>query len=279
MLVGRHAVSAPSVAERRVDDRDVRQRAGGAVRVVVGHRPCPGHATRAPDRREGQVGVVVARGQQPRAGHVRRVVPQGTVEQRLPLVARRLGGRRVVLPAARLGRPLVVAVRPGRGHQRAVEAVVDRELRARRVDEAEIALVVVAERELVAVPGEEAVGLTGRVEPGAAELGAAAAPGVVGVRMAAPLPLGLAERRRVAGVDRDAAVVRVEICALPAPRRRSAASRNSGRRSGSPSSGSRNGRSGRSTGWAASRRAPPRWRPPKGAGSTGGRQRLRQARR
>ena len=95
-----------------------------------------------------------------------------------------------------------------------MEAVVDRELGARGVDEAEIALVVVAERELVAVPGEEAVGLTGRVEPGAAELGAAAAPGVVGVRMPAPLPLGLAQRRRMAGVHRRAAVVRVQIGAL-----------------------------------------------------------------
>ena len=62
MLVRRHAVAASAVAERRVDERDVRQRARRAVGVVLGHRPCPRDAARSPDRRERQVGVVVAGG-------------------------------------------------------------------------------------------------------------------------------------------------------------------------------------------------------------------------
>ena len=158
------AVAAAAVAERRVDDRDVRQRAERAVGVVLGERPRPRRAARAPDRRERQVGVVVA------GAHA---AAERAVEDRLPLVAGGLDRRRVVLPAARLRRPLVVAVGPGRAEQRAEVPVVERELLGGGVDEPELALVVVGQRELVvaAALGQEA----------ALQLRAARVPAVPGV--------------------------------------------------------------------------------------------------
>src|SRR3954451_7898529 len=92
-----------------------------------------------------------------------------------------------------------------------MEAVEDRELPAGCVDEAEVALVVVAERELVVVALEEPVGLALGIGQRTAELAPPTVPGVVGVRVAAALPLRTAERRGVAGVDGRVAVVGVEI--------------------------------------------------------------------
>ena len=126
VLVGRVAVEAAAVAERRVDDRDVRQRPGRAVGVVLGDRPRPRRAARAPDRRERQVRVVVAA----------RVEASGCASARSKIVSHWLpsvstGGGVVVL-AARLPRPLVVAVRPRRAELRAEAAVVERVRAARR---------------------------------------------------------------------------------------------------------------------------------------------------
>ena len=147
VLVGRQAVAAAAVVEGRVDDRDVRQRAGEAVLVVARDRVDPGARAAAEQRGEGQVGGVVARGQ---------AVADRAVEDRLPVVA--AGGDRVALQPARLRRPLVEAVRPGRAEQRAEVAVVARVVARRLVDEAEVALVEVGERELVVARagGEEA---------------------------------------------------------------------------------------------------------------------------
>ena len=75
----------------------------------------------------------------------------------------------------------------------------------------EVALVVVAERELVVGAGQEAVRLAARVGARAAELLAAVVPAVAGVGVAAALPLGRAERRRVPGGDARVAVVRVRV--------------------------------------------------------------------
>ena len=80
VLVGGQPVAAAAVAERRVDDRDVRQRAAEAVLVVARDRVDPGAPRGAEERGEGQVGGVVARGQ-PAADRA--------VEDRLPVVAAR----------------------------------------------------------------------------------------------------------------------------------------------------------------------------------------------
>ena len=180
VLVGGDAVASAAVAEGRVDERDVRQRPERAVRVVLRQRPRPGRAARSPDRREREIRVVVLGGDAAR---------QSPVEDRLPLVAGGVQRRRVVLAPARLRRPLVVAVRPRRGQHRAEEAVVDRELLRRRVDELDLALVVVGQGELVvaAALGQEPV----------AQLRPPRLPAVPRIRMAAALPLGL-ERRGVA---------------------------------------------------------------------------------
>ena len=154
--------------------------------------------------------MVVARRQAGR-GEVGRVVLERPVEERLPLVTEGVGGRVVVDAAARLRRPVVVAVRPGRGHQRAVEAVEDRERLARGVNEAEIALVVVTEGEFVVVALEEPVRLRPGVRQRASQLLAAARPGVVGIWMTAALPLALPQVGGVARGDEGVAVVGIRI--------------------------------------------------------------------
>jgi hypothetical protein len=94
MLVRRNAVAAAAVAERRVDERDVRQRAGCALAVEALDRIGPARPALPPDRRERKVGRVVA-GREP--------VLEGAVEDRLPLVARGAHRRVVVDDPARLG--------------------------------------------------------------------------------------------------------------------------------------------------------------------------------
>ena len=132
VLVGRQPVPSPAVAERRIDDRDVGQRARRAVGVVARHGVRPAQPARPVDRRERDVGVVVA------GAHA---ASQGAVEDRLELVAalghvdlvdvRRLARRR--------GRPLVVAVGERGPQQRAEVAVVQRVRAGRLVDEPQLA--------------------------------------------------------------------------------------------------------------------------------------------
>ena len=195
VLVGRDPVAAAAVAKGRVDEGDVGQRARRAVGVVVGHRPRPRGPARAPHRRERQVRVVVARRQQPGWPGTFPGCCRARGRTASPTGCRAVSAGGVVAdPSTRLGRPHVVAVGPGRGHQRAVEAVVDRELPAGRMDEPEVALVVVAEGELVVVPSRKPSGSCVVFGSRAAELLAAAGPGVVGVGMPAALPLACAER-------------------------------------------------------------------------------------
>ena len=78
----------------------------------------------------------------------------------------------------------VLAVGQRAGHQRAVEVVEGGERLGRVLDEAEVALAVVADRELVVAGLEEAV------HRAAVELVAPALPRVVGVGVAAALPVG-----------------------------------------------------------------------------------------
>ena len=206
-----------------------------AVRVVLRQRPRPRRAARAPDRRERQVGVVVAGVD---------AAAQRPVEDRLPLVAGGLQRRRVVLAPARLRRPLVVAVRPGRRQHRAEEAVVDRELLRGRVDELDVALVVVGQRELVvAAPrGEEPAARAARAPaPSRAPDPDARSPATrpPATRRGASEPARRKPRPRTSASD-------------PRPRRR--ASRSSGRTTGSPSSRRRCGRSAGCAATAARRR-------------------------
>ena len=141
----------------------------------------------------------------------------------------------------------VLAVGKRRGQQRAEEAVEGGERLGRVLDEAEVALGVVADRELVVRARlEEAVHLA------AVELGAAALPGVVGIGM----PAALEVRRQPVRRHRLAAAV-PRRRGRPGGRRRPAASRGSGRRSGSPSSARRTCRSGMLRGLGMARR---RWR-------------------
>ena len=92
-----------------------------------------------------------------------------------------------------------------------MKAVVHLERLAGGVDEPQVALVVVGEREVVVAALEEVVRLRRRVVERAAQLGAPALPGVVGVGMAASLPLGGPQGGGVVGGHRLVVVVGVEV--------------------------------------------------------------------
>ncbi len=179
MVVGRDAVSPRAVLEGRVDDRDVGKRAGRAIGVVARHRVGPRHPARPVDRRERLIGVVVARAL---------AAADGAVEDRLELVSPGLDVDLVDVGglARRGGRPLVVAVGKRRAQQRAEVPVIGRVLADRVVNEGQLALVVVAERELV-------VAAALADEP-AAQLGPSRLPAVAGIGMPAALKTRLAER-------------------------------------------------------------------------------------
>ena len=120
VVVGGHPVGAD---EPRIDDGDLRERAGRRVRVVLGDGPRVGEVAGAPERDLREVGVVVA------SRHAERVAER---PERRPVPAQRplgvllglLRGEVVVLQAAGLRRVQVVPVRLGGAEQRAEPAVV-----------------------------------------------------------------------------------------------------------------------------------------------------------
>lgn len=255
VLVGRQAVSAAAVAERRVDERDVRQRPRRAVGVVLGQRPRPRRDARAPHRRERQVGVVVLRCHPARE----RVVEDGP-----PLVAGGAQRRVVVLLAARLrGRSTGSATsrwapsrRSGRrpctsGQPRGcTRARPPRSTSAR------------TRRCRCLRPGSRRAAARARCSTRARDRG---------VRSPATRPRastrGACGRRCPAGRCRP----------CPAWRRPGRATRSSGRTSGSPSSRRRSDRSACCAGSAGARRS---WRrPPRSASTRAGRTPRRPGRR
>ena len=166
--------------EGRVDEGDGGQRPGAAAVVVLLHLARAGDPGRAPERRDGDVGVEVTvrdarrgeRGEDRRVGEAAGVF--GGLE-----------GEGVVLHPVGLGRVHVLAVRVGRGEQRAEEAVEGGEFLRRRGDEGQVLLGVVADREdVVFARAQEAVHVA------AVELVPPPFPGVVGIGVRAALPVG-----------------------------------------------------------------------------------------
>ena len=133
----------------------------------------------APERADGDVVEEVV------VGHAGLVERRGDRVVREPGRVLRLGRQLVVAVAVGLPRPHVLAVGQRRAHERAVEAVERRERLRRVLDEAEVALGVVGDREHVVVAGAQEA-----VAPAAVELGATAVPRVVGVGMPAALEVG-----------------------------------------------------------------------------------------
>ena len=186
-----------------------------------------------PREPEGQVRVVVLHGQ-----------PGGerAVEDRLPAVP--AGLDRVGLQPARLRRPLVEPVRPGAREDRAEVAVEERVVPRRLVNEAELAAVVVAERELVVAA---ALARGSRRAAGRAPSSSRGRGRDGRTPCTARRPMPSVEAWRV-----PRARPRGSCSAASGRRPRSReASRSSGRTTGSPSSGARSGRSARCAGFGS----------------------------
>ena len=151
-----------------------------AALVVLLHLAGAGDPGRAPERRHGDVGVEVTV-RDARRGERRedRRVGEAGGEFAGP------EGEGVVLHPVGLGRVHVLAVRVGRGEQRAEEAVEGGELARHRGDERQVLFAVVADREhVVFARAQEAV------HAAAVELVPPPVPGVVGIGMGAALPVG-----------------------------------------------------------------------------------------
>ena len=143
VVVPRDPVALP--VEPRVEEAHRRQR----PRRGVGHELLVGlgdrHVLRSPQGEERDVGVVVGRAD----ARVRAPVPDGRHRGDVGVVVQPVGPRRV----------LVEAVRVGLGHHGAEVAVTRRPVRRRLAEEAQVGLVVVADREAVVLAGlQPAVG-------------------------------------------------------------------------------------------------------------------------